>query len=76
ECLDLETPTYNWYRRFVDPPLSYPNGQHITMDELLGLQVSKLWNARNINQNMFVEIVEKSAAWLKKYWEFLDLDQE
>ena len=76
ECLDLDTPTYTWYRRFVDPPLSYPNGQHITMDELLGLQVSKLWNARNINQNMFVEIVEKSAAWLKKYWEFLDLDQE
>jgi hypothetical protein len=76
ECIELSDQSYYRYRRFVDPPLSYPNEQHITMDELLGLTVKELWDARAVKQNNFIEIVEKSAAWLKDYWVIPDLIQE
>ena len=65
ESLGLSRKAYNCLRRFMDPPLCYPSGSHLTMDELLGFKVQNLWNGRVIFEDVFIEVVEKADAWLK-----------
>ncbi len=67
DSLGLSRHTYYWIRRRMDPPICYPSGSHLTMDELLGFTVSRLWNGPVLFEDGFIEIVEKADAWLKAW---------
>ena len=62
EDLELSVRAYNCLSRFMDPPLCSPTGCHMTVDELLEIELGCFKKIRNLGKECCFEILEKLSC--------------